>query len=137
MIRLAGQGARGGRGPAGRPVLEVHFKPHPRYRVEGRDLHLTLQAAPWEAALGAVVAVELPDGTLKVRIRGRPERAPVARARQGNSRRPPGDLLLRIEVVLPPATTRRRGNCMKPWRGSSPSIRAAKGEHEPCATTTS
>ena len=43
VIRLAGQGAPSmGGGPAGDLMLEVHFKPHPRLRVEGRDLHLTL-----------------------------------------------------------------------------------------------
>jgi curved DNA-binding protein len=37
-------------------------------RAHGRDLHLTLPVAPWEAALGAVVSVELPGGSVKVRI---------------------------------------------------------------------
>src|SRR5262249_11959376 len=60
MIRLAGQGSPGlGGQPAGDLLLEVHFKPHPRYRVAGRDLHVTLPLAPWEAALGAVVPVEI------------------------------------------------------------------------------
>src|SRR4051812_15120126 len=51
LIRLAGQGGPGvGGAPAGDLLLEVHFKPHPRFRLEGRDLHLTLPIAPWEAA---------------------------------------------------------------------------------------
>jgi curved DNA-binding protein len=107
MIRLAGQGAPGrGDGQPGDLLLEVRFEPHPRYRVDGRDLHLTLPAAPWEAALGAVVAVELPDGTLKVRIPEGAQSGRQLRVRgKGIPADPPGDLLLRIEVVLPPAAT--------------------------------
>jgi curved DNA-binding protein len=109
MIRLAGQGAPGqGEGPPGDLLLEVHFKPHPRFRVEDRDLHLTLPLAPWEAALGAVVPVELPDGVLKVRIPpGAQSGRPLRVRGKGLPTDPPGDLLLDLQVVLPPATTPR------------------------------
>lgn len=107
VIRLAGQGAPGtGGAPAGDLLLEVQFKPHPRFRAEGRDLHLALPVAPWEAALGAIVAVELPHGSVKVRI---PEGAQSGRQLRvrghGIPSQPPGDLLLDIQVVLPPAAT--------------------------------
>ena len=47
QIRLSGQGAPGfGGGAKGDLYLEVAFKPHPRYRVEGRDIYLTLPVAP-------------------------------------------------------------------------------------------
>lgn len=105
VIRLAGQGSPGiGGGPAGDLLLEVHFRPHPRYRPDGRNLHLTLPVAPWEAALGAVVPVPLPGGTLKVRI---PEGAQSGRQLRVRGRgipgTPTGDLLLEIQVVLPSA----------------------------------
>jgi curved DNA-binding protein len=107
VIRLAGQGAPGTGGvPAGDLLLEVQFKPHPRLRADGRDLHLTLPVAPWEAALGAVVPVALPQGSVKVRI---PEGAQSGRQLRvrghGIPGQPPGDLLLDLQVVLPPATT--------------------------------
>ncbi len=107
MIRLAGQGAPGQSGaPAGDLLLEVQFKPHPRFRIDGRDLRHTLLLAPWEAALGAVVSVDLPDGPLKVRI---PEGAQSGRQLRVRGRgipaNPPGDLLLDLQVVLPPADT--------------------------------
>ncbi|WP_316041880.1 DnaJ C-terminal domain-containing protein, partial [Bordetella pertussis] len=55
-IRLAGQGMPGyGGAENGDLYLEVRFKPHPRYRAEGRDLYMNLPVAPWEAALGAQV----------------------------------------------------------------------------------
>ena len=60
-IRLAGQGGRGTDGAAaGDLYLVVRIAPHPRYRVEGRDIHVDLPLAPWEAALGATVAVDTP-----------------------------------------------------------------------------
>jgi curved DNA-binding protein len=107
LIRLAGQGAPG----AGRPgdlLLEVHFKAHPRYRVEGRDVHVDLPVAPWEAALGAVLKVELPGGALNVRIPAGAQGGRVLRVRgKGLPGTPAGDLMLRLRVVLPPADDAR------------------------------
>jgi curved DNA-binding protein len=107
VIRLAGQGAPGmGGAPAGDLLLEVQFKPHPRFRAEGRDLHLTLPVAPWEAALGAIVAVDLPQGSVKVRIPPGAQSGRQLRVRgHGLPGQPPGDLLLDLQVVLPPADT--------------------------------
>ncbi|MHB1400868.1 MAG: DnaJ C-terminal domain-containing protein [Thiobacillus sp.] len=109
VIRLAGQGAPGiGGGPAGDLLLEVQFKPHPRFRVEGRDLFLKLPVAPWEAALGAVVSVDLPGGPVKVRIPQGAQSGRQLRVRgRGIPGEPPGDLMLTIEVILPPADTPR------------------------------
>ncbi|MEF8713674.1 MAG: DnaJ C-terminal domain-containing protein [Accumulibacter sp.] len=109
VIRLVGQGAPGiGGAPAGDLMLEVRFRPHPRFRVQGRDLHLTLPVAPWEAALGTVVTVDLPQGSLRVRI---PEGAQSGRQLRVRGKGIPGaqagDLLLDIQVVLPPADTAR------------------------------
>jgi curved DNA-binding protein len=110
LIRLAGQGAPGhGRAAAGDLLLEVHFRPHPRFRVSGRDLLVDLPVAPWEAALGSVVPVRLPDGSaLRVRIPAGAQsgRQLVVRGK-GIPGQPPGDLELTVRVVLPPADTPR------------------------------
>ncbi|MBI1942474.1 MAG: J domain-containing protein, partial [Betaproteobacteria bacterium] len=112
IIRLAGQGTalRGERSP-GDLLLEVGFRPHARFRPDGRDLHLTLAVAPWEAALGAIVPVALPGGgALKVRIpagalsgqmRGRHLRV----RGKGLPSDPPGDLYIDLSMVTPPAAT--------------------------------
>jgi curved DNA-binding protein len=105
MIRLAGQGSPGmGGGPAGDLLLEVAFKPHPRFRVDGRDLHVRLPLAPWEAALGAVVPVETPGGQLEVRIPPGAQSGRQMRVRaKGIPAATPGDLYLDLQVVVPPA----------------------------------
>lgn len=109
LIRLAGQGEPGmGGGENGDLYLEVHFKPHSRYRVEGRDVYATLPVAPWEAALGARVKAPLPDGTVEVGI---PEGSQTGRKLRLKGRgipgSTPGDLYLVLEVVLPPASSAR------------------------------
>jgi len=110
LIRLAGQGAPGpGGGAPGNLLLEVHFRPHPRYQANGRDLLVDLPVAPWEAALGSVIPVQLPDGSrLKVRIPAGAQsgRQLVVRGK-GIPGNPPGDLELTVRVVLPPADTAR------------------------------
>jgi curved DNA-binding protein len=107
IIRLVGQGAPGfGGGKPGDLLLEVCFNPHPRFRIDGRNLHLVLPVAPWEAALGAMVTLNIIDSNLKVRIpEGTQSGQQLRLSGKGIPCNPPGDLLLDIQVVLPPATT--------------------------------
>jgi curved DNA-binding protein len=106
LIRLAGQGAPGfGGGPAGDLFLEVHIAPHPRFRIEGANLVTDLPVAPWEAALGGVVPVALPDGTsLKVRVPAGAQSGRTLTVRgRGLPGASPGDLELVVRVVMPSA----------------------------------
>lgn len=107
QIRLAGQGSPGLRGePAGDLYLEVEFEPHPRYRVDGRDLVATLPVAPWEAALGASVALHTPDGEVQLNVPGGSQTGRKLRLKgRGIPGATPGDLYVVLEVVLPPATS--------------------------------
>jgi curved DNA-binding protein len=107
IIRLAGQGAPGmGTGKSGDLLLEVHFNPHPRFRVDGNNLHMSLLVTPWEAALGALVPIDLFDTGLKVRIPEGTQSGQQLRLRgKGIPSTTPGDLFLDIKVVLPSAAT--------------------------------
>jgi curved DNA-binding protein len=67
-VRLAGQGGQGQGGQAGDLYLRVHIAPHPRYRLDGRDIYVDLPVTPWEAALGANVPVDGPGGEAKVSV---------------------------------------------------------------------
>jgi len=106
-IRLAGQGSPGfGGGAAGDLYLEVHFRPDPRYRVDGRDVHETVPVTPWEAALGATIEVPTPAGSLRVNVPPGSQAGRKLRLKErGIPGKPPGDLYLVLEVVLPPAAT--------------------------------
>lgn len=106
LIRLAGQGSPGfGGATAGDLFLEVHFHPHPGFELAGNRLTAELPVAPWEAALGAVVPVQLPDGsTLQVRVPAGAQGGQTLTVRgKGLPGQPPGDLDLVVRVLLPSA----------------------------------
>ena len=106
LIRLAGQGGAGSGGaPSGDLFLEVQFKPHPRFTVDGVDIVAELPVAPWEAALGAVLPDELPDGSsLKVRLPAGAQSGRSLTVRgKGLPAPTPGNLELVVRVVLPSA----------------------------------
>lgn len=109
QIRLAGQGMPGlGGEPAGDLYLEVEFEPHPRYRVDGRDLYVTLRVAPWEAALGAAIAVRTPGGTVDLAVPAGSQGGRKLRLRgRGIPGSTPGDLYAVLEIVLPAATSEK------------------------------
>jgi curved DNA-binding protein len=104
-IRLSGQGSPGlGKGHAGDLYLEIEFKPHSLYRVEGRDVYLDLPVAPWEAALGATVKAPTPDGPVDLKIPGGTSSGRKLRLqKRGIPGNPPGDLYVAVVVTLPPA----------------------------------
>jgi curved DNA-binding protein len=108
-IRLAGQGGRGGDGaPAGDLYLSVRIAPHADYRLEGRDLHVQLRLAPWEAALGTSVAVSTPGGEVKVSVPAGTSSGRRLRLRgRGlpNPRGTPGDLFAEARIMVPAKPT--------------------------------
>lgn len=106
-IRLAGQGSPGlGGGKPGDLYLEIEFESHPLYKVEGKDVHVELPVAPWEAALGATVKAPTPDGPVDLKIPAGTTRARKLRLRKrGIPGDPPGDLYVTTTITLPPADT--------------------------------
>ncbi len=108
-IRLVGQGGEGyGGGGHGDLYLEIKFKPHPLYQIDGGDIYLQLPIAPWEAALGAKIKVPTPSGNIdltipegsvcgqKLRLKGR-----------GFPTQPPGDLYAVLQIQLPQSNTEK------------------------------
>ena len=102
-IRLSGQGSPGfGGGSVGDLYLRVKVRPHPIYRLEGRDIYMELPIAPWEAALGSTVPglagkvdVKIPPGSRsgrKLRLKGR-----------GMPGNPPGDFYVILKIETPAA----------------------------------
>ena len=110
VIRLVGQGTPGaGGGPPGDLLLEVTIRPHPRFRLEGRDVTLTLPVAPWEAALGETVSVPTLGGPVEMKLPAGARAGQTLRLRgRGLPGRPPGDQLVLLRIVLPPDSPRVR-----------------------------
>jgi curved DNA-binding protein len=104
-IRLTGQGMPGlSGGPAGDLYLELDFKPHPFYRIDGRDVYLDLPLTPWEAALGAKVKVPTPAGAVDVSIPANSAAGRKLRLKgRGIPDEPAGDLYVILQIALPPA----------------------------------
>jgi len=106
-IRLKNQGAAGtGSGENGDLYLEVDFRPHRIYSVEGRDVYLDLDVTPWEAALGTRVKVPTPSGAVELKI---PPNSSSGRKLllkgRGIPASPPGDMYAVLRIALPKADT--------------------------------
>jgi curved DNA-binding protein len=131
QIRLAGQGSPGiGGGAHGDLLLEVEFRPHPRYRVEGADVFVDLPVAPWEAALGATVTVPTPVGSVDLKVPAGSSGGRKLRLRgRGLPSSKPGDLFVVLKVVLPPAESAEDLAAWEAFRSTWPTFdpRAGRG----------
>ncbi|PQO22303.1 molecular chaperone DnaJ, partial [Rhodobacteraceae bacterium WD3A24] len=120
-IRLRGKGGEGyGGGPPGDAMVTLSVRPHPVFRREGADIHVTLPITLDEAVLGGKVAAPTIDGSVRVtvpecasggrtlRLRGRG----VARG-QGKGR---GDQFVTLRIVSPPEIDDDLKRFMKEWR---------------------
>src|SRR3954452_14675795 len=110
-IRLAGEGGRGmGDGAPGDLYLVVRLRPHPIFRVDGKDITVELNLAPWEAALGGTVPVPTPGGGSKVTVPAGSSTGRRLRLRgegMPDSRGKPGDLQAEITIMAPQQLTDR------------------------------
>lgn len=106
-LRLSGQGAPGiGKGPAGDLYLEILFKPHALFRIEGRDVYMNLPVTPWEAALGATINAPTPSGFVELKIPpGSNSDRKLRLKGRGIPGATPGDLYVIITIAIPPATS--------------------------------
>lgn len=98
-IRLAEQGAHGGN-----LMLEIEFEPHPLFRAEGRDIHVSVNVAPWEAALGQKVPVPTLGGAVDLTLPAGAKSGRKLRLKgRGLPGTTPGDQFVTIQIVTPPA----------------------------------
>ena len=94
---------------AGDLYLRVRLRPHRLFRVEGRDVHLDLPVAPWEAVLGATVEVPTLRGSSRVKVP--PGSSSGRRLRLRGEGMPdrsgPGDLYAAVRIVVPQRPSRK------------------------------
>ena len=106
VIRLSGQG-RPGRGRNGDLLLEIEYRPHAQFEVDGLNVLHVLPLAPWEAALGATISVPTLGGAVDLKIPANSDSGRKLRLRgRGLPGKPAaGDQIVEIEVRTPKATT--------------------------------
>ena len=100
-IRLTGKAASGAD-----IHLKIQISKHPKFRREGKDIFLDLPIAPWEAALGASVAVDTLAGKIKLKIPAESISGKKMRLKgRGLPGSPIGDQYVVLQIVTPPAKT--------------------------------
>jgi curved DNA-binding protein len=100
-----GQALRIGAG-SGHPslIFRVKVLAHPLYLLSGKDVQIDLPLAPWEAALGAKVAVPTLGGTVELTIPPGAQSGQKLRLRgRGMPAAPNGDQIVIIKLVTPAA----------------------------------
>jgi DnaJ-class molecular chaperone len=103
-IRLKGQGEASPLGKPGDAHVTIRFRKHPRFRVDGRDLHVAVPVSLADAVLGAKVPVETLDGKVAVTI---PPWSSSDRSLRLKGRGLPlktggrGDLYANVRIMLP------------------------------------
>ena len=108
QIRLEGQGNAGyGRGPKGDLYLEIVFLPHPFFTVIKRDVYLVLPVTPWEAALGATIAVPTLGGKVDLKLPPNSQTGGKLRLKKRglSSKSQTGNQYVTLAVHAPPAET--------------------------------
>ncbi len=94
-LRVAGRGEHGGD-----LYLRIRLARHPDFEVDGHNLIYELELAPWEAALGAEIAVPTLDGKVNIKIPAGTASGQKLRVR-GRGLGKTGDLLVATKIVVP------------------------------------
>lgn len=123
-VRVSGQGEAGhAGGAAGHLLLRVELEPHPRFRLDGRDLHTLLEVTPWEAALGGEAEVATLDGHVRIRIPAGTSSGRRIRVRgrgfPAGARGEAGDLFAEIRIVVPESLSSRERELFQELRDAS------------------
>ena len=103
-IRLANQGEAGINGPAGDLFLTIELLPNPQFKLDGRTLRLKLPVAPWEAVLGAKVAIPTLDGKVNIKVpAGSSSGRKIRLGGKGlpNPKGKDGDLIVELQIAVP------------------------------------
>ncbi|MCA9265001.1 MAG: J domain-containing protein [Planctomycetales bacterium] len=127
-IRLQGQGqpsAHGGQ--PGDLIAVIRVQPHPWFRRTGDTLEVRVPLKISEAATGASVDVPTPHGTVTVKVPpGTSSGAKLRLKGQGipSPSGPAGDLLARIEIVMPKHLTKDQIDQIQQMDANAPNPRS-------------
>lgn len=103
-IRIQGLGGKGmGGAPDGDLYLTVNIAPHSYFKLDGKNLYVTIPVEPWQAALGKEVVVQTLTGseTIKLQPGTSSGRRIRLRGRGYPARSGPGDMIAEVKIVIP------------------------------------
>lgn len=102
-IRLKGQGGEGLHGgPSGDLYIDIHLQKHSLFSVKDKDIYIKVPISPWEAALGASIAVPTLGGQVNIKIPKNAQSEQKLRLKgRGLPGNPSGDQYAELQVKLP------------------------------------
>lgn len=123
-LRLRGHGepGRGGKGDA---LIELAIKPHPVFRREGEQLVMDLPVSVPDAVLGGRVQAPTPDGPVTLTVpKGANSGQSLRLKGKGlsDARGVRGDLIARIQVMLPEGPDAKLEAFAARWREERPYV---------------
>ena len=87
----------------------MNLRPHPLFKLEGRDVTVQLPVAPWEAALGESVSVPTLGGPVEMKLPAGARAGQRLRLRgRGLPGPTPGDQYVTLAIMLPPDSPQAR-----------------------------
>jgi DnaJ-class molecular chaperone len=124
VLRLKSQGGKAPAGGApGDVLVTIAVRPHPRFSLQGKDVHLELPVSLAEAIHGAKITVPTIDGPVRIsvppgsnsgrslRLKGRGVAVPGA---------PRGDQYVRLVVMLPEQPDAELAEYVRRWSEKHP-----------------
>jgi curved DNA-binding protein len=102
-IRLRGQGSPDiGTGAVGDLYIELTVLEHAFFKLDGRDVSITMSVMPWEAALGAIINVPTLAGSVKLSVPAGTSGNRTLRLKgRGMPGKPVGDQYVRVRIDVP------------------------------------
>ncbi|MBE6449092.1 MAG: J domain-containing protein [Alphaproteobacteria bacterium] len=108
-LRLRGQGENGGDA-----LIKIHVSSHPYFKRNGNDVEMTLPITLKEAVLGAKITIPTLTGAVALTIPENSSSDKVLRLK-GKGVPNKGDLLVRIQILLPEKTNADLENFVRNW----------------------
>ena len=120
MVRARGKGGPGtDGGPAGDLLVRVGVEKHPLFGRRGDDVTVTVPITFAEAALGAEITVPTLTGNVRLKVpAGTPSGKTFRVKGRGVPREKgrPGDLLVTVQVAVPPKLSRKARQALAEWQ---------------------
>ncbi|MBO7333094.1 MAG: J domain-containing protein [Alphaproteobacteria bacterium] len=116
-LRLKGQGENGGDA-----LIKIHIEPHRLFTRDEDNIHLILPITLKEAVLGSKVTIPTLTGKVALTIPANTSSGKILRL-AGKGVTGKGDLLVKIEIILPDEPDENLKDFIKNWKPKSQEIR--------------